>query len=29
VKQRRANLLNLAVDGTIPKAVFVDRDAPI
>ena len=29
VKQRRANLLDLAVDGTIPKAVFVDRDAPM
>ncbi len=29
VKQRRANLLDLAVDGTTPKAVFVDRDAPM
>lgn len=29
VQRRRANLLDLAVDGGIPKATFVERDAPM
>jgi hypothetical protein len=29
VERRRENLLDLAVDGTIPKSVFAQRDMPM
>ena len=29
VRSRRERLLDLAVDGTVPKAKFAERDAPL